>query len=62
MIGVSLNEPHTSRTALRIFVCMFALACLCPNTINTFKFQFYFTKIELVEPVAIGLTRVPPYG
>ena len=40
LIGASLSEPHTSGTALRICVCMFAclLACLLaylrPYTVN----------------------------
>ena len=36
IIGASLSEPHTSVTALRTCVCMFAclLACLQPYTVN----------------------------
>ena len=50
-IGASLSEPHTSRTALLICVCMFAcllarlLACLRLYTVNFkwahFKFLYY---------------------
>ena len=36
IIGASLSEPHTSGTALRMCVCIFAclLACLRPYTVN----------------------------
>ena len=32
IIGVSLSEPHTSKTALRVCVCI--LVCLWPCTVN----------------------------
>ena len=44
VVGISLSEPHTSRTALRTHVCM--LLCLDrPLTIN------YFTKIESLHAI-----------
>ena len=50
MFGVSLSEPHNSRTALR--KCVNVRACLEPYTVN-FKCMFkYFPKIE--HPRALG--------
>ena len=52
VIGASLSKPHTSMTALRTCVCMFA--CLCLLGLATYrKFQMstfkYFTKINIVH-------------
>ena len=40
--GVSLNEPHTSMTALRMCVCMLLVCLDWPLLMNAFK---HFTKI-----------------
>ena len=57
LIGASLNEPHTSGTALwkcvKIHACL--LACLRSYTVN-FKCAFkYFPKIERPRALCAGL-------
>ena len=54
VIGVSLSEPHTSRTALWKCVCIYV--CFRPYTVN-FKCAFkYFRKIE--HPHALSQTAL----
>ena len=59
-IGASLSEPHTSGTALRTCVCMFAclLACLLAAIYRKFLMiglNFNITKIELMYSIGEGL-------
>ena len=48
VIGVSLNKPHTSGTALHVCVYVCLLAAI-HNTINFKSARIKFTKIELVH-------------
>ena len=55
VIGASLSEPHTSRTALRMCLCMFAclLAIYRKFLMSTVKFNIM--KIEFMHSVGEGL-------
>ena len=40
VIGVSLSEPHTSVTALRMRVCIYQTICLCLFGPTTYRNNF----------------------
>ena len=58
IIGVSLGEPHTSVTALRTCMCMFA-CLLGPTTYRKFQMSAfkYFMKIDIVHEACEGQWR-----
>ena len=45
IIGVSLSDPHTSVTGLRICVCI--LPCLLVATYKRFRFEWIYVKIHI---------------
>ena len=57
LVGASLSEPHTSRTALRGCVCI--RPCLQPHTVNFKCTCKYFPKIEYPRALSMhGMTML----